>query len=381
MDPAIDLVLFRDFVEDKRTSMDVYGDRLEEGLAHCGGTAFRVNRFQPTPLWQERALNRPPGVWNMRLSRYLAYPIQARSRQGAVNHVLDHGYAHLLHALDPRRTVVTVHDLIPYLTWHGRIDSPGGQAHRPVLSEFSLRSAKRAAKVVAVSESTRDDLVDHLGFEREKIAVVYNAVPDSYHPFDCEQRRLARGQLQLPHSDKLVLITGWQHYKNHETCLEVFRGLRNESRGLTLVRLGRNARAWEESCRQTGVQDVLGIERLPAERMVMLYNAVDLLLFPSAYEGFGWPALEAMACGTPVVASDAGALREVVGDGGITADARDVASLVGAAREALFNDAFRDDLVARGLRQAGRFSTRRWIDAMSEIYREIHRSRARVRPQ
>ena len=113
---SLGIMLFRNYVEDERFSMEVYADGLVKALrTHCAGRCH-LNEYIPTLPKGSKA-----GLWGMRLARYGRYPWQARRHQGQINHIVDPGYGHLLYILDPKRTVVTVHDLIPLVRWSGGI--------------------------------------------------------------------------------------------------------------------------------------------------------------------------------------------------------------------------------------------------------------------
>ena len=359
------VVLFRDFVEDRRTSMDVYADNLQTALRTVVGPATEVRAFTPRPIFPSRP-GTPPSPRAMRLWRYLAYPFQAFSQQGRINHIVDHGYGHLLYALDPKRTVVTVHDIIPYLAWRGVIPNRG-VPHRPLLGEFSLRAIKRAARVIAVSESTKKDLVEYLGFPPDRIKVIHIGVAGRFRPFDRLSRQDARASFGLPRNAKLILITGWQHYKNHAACVDAFVELRRgSSDDVRLVRLGRKTAEWQRMVLERNIGDkVFEIEWLAEDRMADLYNAVDVLLFPSLHEGFGLPPLESMACGTPVVTSNAASLPEIVGDAGLMAAPDDIDAFVRGMKRMLYDKALRDDYIQRGLAQAKKFS---WAKCAKDVH-------------
>ena len=365
------VVLFRDFIEDRRTSMDVYADNLQTALRTVVGAATEVRAFTPRPICLSGP-GTPPGQWPMRLSRYLAYPFQAFSQQGGINHIVDHGYGHLLYCLDPKRTVVTVHDIIPSLAWRGVIPNRG-VPHRPLLGEFSLRAIKRAARVIADSESTKMDLVEYLDFPPGRINVIHIGVADRFRPFDELSRRDARVSFGLPQNTKVILITGWQHYKNHAACVDAFMELcRSASDDVRLVRLGRRTDEWQRMVLERNIGDkVVEIEWLEEDRMIALYNAVDLLLFPSLHEGFGLPPLESMACGTPVVTSNAASLPEIIGDAGLMAAPDDVDAFVRGMKDMLHDKALRNDYIQRGLAQAKRFTWAKCAMDVHSIYLEI----------
>jgi glycosyltransferase involved in cell wall biosynthesis len=309
----------------------------------------------------------------MRLSRYLLYPWQARSHKADINHVVDHGYAHLLQVLDPDKTVVTAHDLIPLLAWNGRI--PGmTYPHRPRLGEYSLRFLRKARYVFAVSESTKKDLIEHCGCSPDRIRVIYYGLHTSFRVFGPRERTRVRRDLGLPDETvKLILITGRQSYKNHPVCLQVLRRIQAESQDrVAMVRVGRSTAEWEAALGATGTrQSVISIPFLPHNRMVDLYNSVDCLLFPSLYEGFGWPPLEAMACGAPVVTSNVASLPEVVGEAGLMREPGDVEGLAASVRAVLEDADLRKNLTERGLVRARSFTWERHATQVLQAYEEL----------
>lgn len=364
--------IFRDFKEDERTSMEVYADGLIGALRGTANGRFEPKEYVPSG---GRLLNGKIGGagLRMRLSRYLLYPWQARSHKADINHVVDHGYAHLLQVLDPDKTVVTAHDLIPLLAWNGRI--PGmTYPHRPRLGEYSLRFLRKARYVFAVSESTKKDLIEHCGCSPDRIRVIYYGLHTSFRVFGPRERTRVRRDLGLPDETvKLILITGRQSYKNHPVCLQVLRRIQAESQDrVAMVRVGRSTAEWEAALGATGTrQSVISIPFLPHNRMVDLYNSVDCLLFPSLYEGFGWPPLEAMACGAPVVTSNVASLPEVVGEAGLMREPGDVEGLAASVRAVLEDADLRKNLTERGLVRARSFTWERHATQVLQAYEEL----------
>ncbi len=368
------LTIFRDFLEDQRISMDVYADNLTYALREYFGDVFDVVEYQPTlPGWV-RCFPENSSL-RMRTARYLAYPLQARRAQRSINHIIDHGYAHLVHAISSKHTVVTVHDLIPLLAWHGKI--PGmSYPHQPLLNKFSLKALHKAAYVISDSASTKNDLIEYVGLASDKIEVIHLGLDERFRPLLPEHRQMARKSFGLPNSEAhVVLITGRQLYKNHKTSLRVIERLQSLcKKPIQLVRLGAETPEWAEQLSQSRLHSPVKILRgLTTEQLVELYNSIDCLLFPSWYEGFGWPPLEAMACGVPVVTSNVGSLPEVVGGAALTAAPDDVNALSNAVHAMLERSDLRNDHIQRGLKNVTRFTWQQCAHDVAKIYRKILR--------
>lgn len=366
------VTLYLDFIEDERTSMEVYSQNLAAGLRAFAGHRFDVLEYRPKLSGVSSFL---PDVANMRMrfARYATYPNQASKHQGTLNHIVDHGYAHLLRYLDSRKTIVTVHDLIPLLKWKGVILG-AESGRRPLLNEWSFNHLKKARHLIAISENTKKDLIEYCGCKKENISVIYYGIDPQFIRFDQLQRAHIRRSFGFPDSDThLVLITGAQFYKNQLTSLKVFERLQSMcKRPVKLVRLGKPYAEWTQAVSKSGLKDhVIELEFVPSERMQDIYNSVDCLLFPSWYEGFGWPPLEAMSCGTPVVTSNVASLPEVVGNAGFMLAPDDVEGLSCAVYSLLEDLNVRQNFVQRGLARAKLFNWESNIMETLKIYEQI----------
>lgn len=258
------------------------------------------------------------------------------------------------------RTVVTVHDMTVYQLpemhpWSRRV------AQR-ILLPGALRSA---AAIVAVSESTRRDLLAWFPGLASRTVVIPEGPHVGYlRVTDPAVRRDVRWRYGLP--DRFVLSVGAvDPRKNLARLASAIRRLRPFGLPHAVVVTGRLPR---ETDRLPGVR-YLGY--VPQEDMPALYSLADASAYPSLSEGFGLPPLESFACGTPVVASNAGALAEVAGDGARLVDPLDEDGLVAALRDVLLDPAVAADLVRRGHAQVARFSWDRAARLMIELYREV----------
>ncbi len=366
------ITLFRDFIEDGRTSMEVYADGLGKALKLYLDDRFRITDYVPhVSVFGSKLLGK--NKFRMRMERYLSYPLQAKKHQSSVNHIIDHAYGHLLKYVNPQRTIVSVHDLIPILAYNNKI--PGiSYPHLPVLFKFSISSLKKARFVVAVSNSTKNDLINYCGLKEERIKVIYNGVESRFTPFSDEKKKELRKSFGFPDKGThIILITGSLNYKNHVTAFKVIEILQQLAiRPIQLVILkgaSNNLEIDSDSYRFENPLIILsGIDN---NRIVELYNSVDCLLFPSLYEGFGWPPLEAMACGTPVVTSNVASLPEIVGDAGLMESPYDPVKLAEAVLILLENSEFRKIYIERGLMRAKQFTWERCANRFEKLYEDI----------
>lgn len=292
-----------------------------------------------------------------------------------------HGLAFVAPLLAPCPTVVTVYDL-SFMRTPERF-RPGNRWYLQMLTRWSCR---RASRVIAISEHTKRDVNDLLGIPAERIDVVYPGVGPEFRPLPPEQVAAFRQVRGLP--ERFVLYLGTiEPRKNLTVLLEAFARLRRigergtgvEGQGPTsavkLVLAGATGWMFTEVfslVEALGLrEDVILPGYVPDEELPLWYNAAQIFAYPSLYEGFGLPPLEALACGTPVVASNAAALPEAVGRAGWLVAPGDVDELAGALKRLLEDAALRAELGARGRSHAARFSWERAAHETVAVYRHV----------
>lgn len=270
----------------------------------------------------------------------------------------------------PCGSVVTIHDLHPYVVPDRFAVVHGSEMHgsrlrsavnRAYWKQMLSLSARHADRVLAVSETTRRDIVEILGVPSEKVAVVHEGVDrDRFGPPDPDvDLEKFREEHALP--DRYVLCVGTHGYKNLEGSIRAFADVRDlpVAEDLGLVIAGSKSSVTTEIFE---LVDALGLQEhvhftgfFPDEQLHRLYQAAEFLLFPSYYEGFGLPVLEAFACGTPVICSTAGALPEVAADAALLVDPGDHEAIAAAAAELLTHSRLKRAMRENGLRRAAQF--------------------------
>jgi glycosyltransferase involved in cell wall biosynthesis len=289
--------------------------------------------------------------------------------------------------LMPKPYVVTIHDMASLL-----FEETSGA--RMKLRRFRFRRGlERADRVIAVSEATRRDVQNVLGIPGERVRVVYNA-PDpeffAQHPVadarlagpdvrELERQRiLERYQINYP----FVLYAGnIRRQKNIPRLVEAFAVAREELahhpvyKDLHLILIGDEI-SQHPSVRRAVIQGrveqaVRFLGFVPFDTLRNFFESAAAFVFPSLYEGFGLPPLEAMACGTPVITSDVSSLPEVVGDAALLVNPENVFDIARGIREVLLDQALREQLIERGRTQAAKFSWERAAREVLAIYREV----------
>lgn len=297
-------------------------------------------------------------------------PYAPIARLAEAGPMLYHATEHLLPRLRTP-TVLTVHDLI--FERH-----PEHHTRRNVwFLKVGMRLFTQAADaIIAVSGQTRRDLIDLYATPADKIYVVYEGVDPRFQPASAAEVARVRTHYRLTRP-YLLMVGTLEPRKNHAAALQALARLKAEGRPHILVIVGGNGWLFEPIHRLVDAlglrDDVLFTGYVPAADLPPLYTAADCVLLPSLYEGFGFPALEAMACAAPLVCSNVSSLPEVVGDAALLVPPTDVDALAAAIRLVLAQPALADALRRRGPIQARRFRWERCAAETVEVYRTATR--------
>ena len=368
-------LLLQNTAEFPSLSMKRYASSLAAALQAAPETGWRVEM----PETHEPALlARLAGRANAsRWGRLVRYPRRVRrlrrELRPTVCHVLDHSHANLLTACDPDTSVATIHDLIPMLAAVGELDFKVGRTTRQTFS-LKLRRIARCRRVIAISQSTKRQLLRFADVPPDRVEVVYYGVAAGFAPPTDTGERLAERTAVLtrhgidPTRPVVIHVCTPNRYKNSPALLHMLKRMPAE---VVLLRAGAplfdDERALAE---QLGVAHrVIDAGTVRGETaLAAYYRSADVLAFPSTFEGFGWPPMEAMACGTPVVLSDAASLPEVGGDAALYAAPDDYDALAAAIDRLLSDPAEHAARSAAGLARARTFTWERCARNTAMVY-------------
>jgi glycosyltransferase involved in cell wall biosynthesis len=287
-----------------------------------------------------------------------------------------------------RAGVELLHSLAfaPALLWRGRsvvsfmdlsflrFPRAFNRGNRLYLTTMAHAAVRRADHLLTISEHTRQELLRLLGAAPERVSVTYCGVDAAFQPLDEADVRAFRARHNLP--DRFLLYLGTlEPRKNVPRLLEAYARLRRRGAAPPLVLAG--ARGWgrddlDARVRALGLGDAVRLlGYVPPPELPLCYNAADVFVYPSLYEGFGLPPLEALACGTPVVASNTSSLPETLGDAALLVDPRDPAALADAVGTALADAPLRARLRAAGLERTRRFTWRQMAEQTVAVYHGV----------
>jgi glycosyltransferase involved in cell wall biosynthesis len=352
-------------------------------LVHALGAIDTVNRYTLVSAPEDvRTLSGLPpnfhsAVYKRRdtdLLDNLAFPLFLGRLSPDLTHIPLNRVPHFM----PRPYVVTIHDMASLLYPEGKPD------FRMHYWRYQFRRGlERATRVMAVSDATKRDVEKLLAAPPGRIRRVYNAPDPGFlenaHATGAEARRRIMERYQITHPF-LLYAGNIRRHKNVPRLVEAFAVVRGQLashpiyKDLRLVIIGDTISQYP-AVRQTVIksrveQSVRFLGFVPFDTLRCFYESAAAFVFPSRYEGFGLPPLEAMACGAPVVTSNVSSLPEVVGDAAVLVNPVNVFDIARGIREVLLDEALRADLILRGREQAARFSWESTARQALEVYRE-----------
>jgi|ERR1051326_2762045 glycosyltransferase involved in cell wall biosynthesis len=376
-----------DFLEEGWPSMDLVAEMLLEQLQRDHSAVIAATRIRPSLRRRFTSGSDQSGKRfnaDRFVNRFWDYPRFLRRLWSEFDlfHVIDHSYGQLLHELPCGRTVITCHDTDTFRCLLDPQGEPRSVFFRKMMKR-TLSGFRRAARVTCDSAATRSELLAHNLVPPERAVVVHNGVHPSCSPAenaaaDARAAQLigapANGQLELLHVGSTI------ERKRIEILLSVFAGVRKTFPHARLLRVGGDlTRLQTELAQKLNVLDsMVFLPALDRDALAAVYRRATLMLLPSEREGFGLPVVEAMASGTPVVASDLAVLREVGEDATIYCPVGDVSAWSQTVNQMLnlrCTDALEwDKLKSAGIKQAAKFTWAAYASKMVSLYGSLSAS-------
>ncbi|MCD6109387.1 glycosyltransferase family 4 protein [bacterium] len=259
-----------------------------------------------------------------------------------------------LHNPNKIKVLMAVHDLIAFLY-------PENHNKKAVLIEkLTLGQAlKKIKKVLSVSENTKKDLINRFGVKESLIEIIHNAASDSFGIIEKEECEILRKHKKLP-KEFIFSVGTLEPRKNYETLIEAYSKIRAYHPQVKLVIAGKNGWKSENIFKKVKElkleNDVIFLGYVTENELAKLYNLATIFAYPSLYEGFGIPPLEAMKCGCPAITSNTSSLPEVVGDAAILVNPNSTEELKNTLHKLLSTPSLRENLKNKGLEQYKKFS-------------------------
>ena len=347
-------------------------DRANEYVAFAYGRRFATDSLPPALRALPHA-NILLGARPWRMSVWLAHKFGISLDRALPRVDLFHATEHLLPPLENTKTVFTLHDLIFQFF---------PEYHLPLNRWFLVNVMplflRRADAIIAVSECTKRDAIRFYNLPPEKITVIYEGINPALRPVK-DKTLINQARSRYAQNQRFILFLGTiEPRKNIIALVDALHVL--QSRGLPHRLLVAGRKGWLfqttfDHVKQSGMESaVTFLDFVPDDDLRALFAACDAFVFPSFYEGFGLPPLEAMACGAPVICSSTSSLPEVVGNAAMLVDPRNVGEIADAIERVITRPALGDEMRAKGFSQAARFSWERAARETLEVYANVRRA-------
>jgi glycosyltransferase involved in cell wall biosynthesis len=372
--------LFTNYAGDAQYSMFFYAAHIEKNLKLYFMNNCKTAIFTPTETSFGKIIRRNSigrkidSYWN----RFVKHPIIAKKASEGINHITDHNNSYLIKYLDPLRTVITCHDLV-YFRNPDKKKNNKFPFLRHTIRKYTVSGLKKAAKIIADSENTKKDIVELTDVPSDNIVVIYPGVRPCFNRIK-DAGILSSGRKRLNFRwGKTILHVGENlYYKNIDVILYALKILcEGSGKEIHFVKVGKDFNSEQKDLiLKLGIEShVHYMGNLDDSDLNLIYNLSDVLVFPSLYEGFGWPPLEAMACGTPVVCSNKGSLKEVVGDSAIFVEPYDREGFARAILVLMADGEIRQNKIKQGFENIKRFDWKRMTEAVFRVYQEVENGR------
>jgi glycosyltransferase involved in cell wall biosynthesis len=364
------ILLVANYENDRQESMQRFAGSMSDTLTRAGHTVRTVR--PPSFVGRLRPAGHGIGKWLGYADKFAIFPpaLKKAVPWADVVHICDHSNAFYTRHLGSVPHVVTCHDLLAIRSARGETSEPRTRWSGRKLQQMIANGLLKAQHVACVSDATRSDLLRVTGIPEQRVSRIYNSLNYPYSRMETGQSAARLRKLSIEASTPFLLhVGGNQWYKNRLGVLRIFASLKQIA-SLPALKLVMAGKPWTEEMRDfvanAGIaQSTLELPEVSNEDLRALYSSARFLLFPSLQEGFGWPIIEAQACGCPVITSNRVPMTEVGGEAAIYIDPQDSESAARMIHRSFHNG---PSLSESGLRNASRFHTGHLIESYLATY-------------
>jgi|TARA_B100001540_G_C15814991_1_gene646671 glycosyltransferase involved in cell wall biosynthesis len=343
---------YLNYEEDFRNSMNNYGIDHIKNLKKIH-KHLKVSYFKPH---LPKYLNFLPYLWRMRVARYFFYKLQIKSLPKVdVAHVVDHQYAHIVDNINAKRKIITVHDLQPIIL-QKRYN------RNPLLFKYSIRHLNLFNKIITISNKSKYDLLKYTNAKKNKIQVLYQPSQDEFNNKNFNKKYIQR-YINENRSIKILTYASAE-YKNFDTSLKVLSRLSKKFPNSCILNFGKIANNPYENMKNK----IIELPFMSRKNQNNIYRSADCLLFPSFFEGYGLPCVEAMNSNLPVISSNIPSIKEIMGNAGIYCKPLDVECFVKKITKLITNNKFYSKKKTQLKERKKFFDKRKYYKDLLKIY-------------
>ncbi len=360
-------------VDPQMTGLRRYQDTMADQLARAGCSVQTI--YPPEPL--PRLLLKSTRILGWDLETFFHnYPLWGKYPKADVYHLANESLASLLLFNRLKPSIVTVHGLMTYLLKKKKQRNLYQNAIHQFFDALAVRGLRKAQKIITVSHFLKQELINHTGIPDGNIRVIHEAVDHQVFRTKTIDDEF-RNKHGLLNKYRYILYVGSeQPNKNFLLLIKAFARIHNRFTNVKLLKIGQPEFQTERKkalrlIEELGIKDKVIFLGHIGEELPLFYNVSEIFVYPSSFEGFGLPPLEAMACGVPVICSNAGALPEVTGSAAASIDRIDIDSLAEMMEKLLDDKPLREEYISRGMENANRFSWDQTAKKTLEVYCQV----------
>ncbi len=364
-------------------SMDVYTDNLVAELKELRPN-WSIIEIAPQ-AWSDDLEN----LWHSGnplrkyYERFYNHPRVVNKMEADIFHIIDHTDGHLAYGLKKmgKSVVVTCHDLVQYIYPEILKNEARFPAFSMAVWQYCVKGITAADGTIAISSNTAKDVNQWLNVDQEKITVVPNGVGTKFSMLDPQAVAEWKQKYAESPEEICLLNVGTNHQrKNIETVLRVVKAIADLNLPIRLWKVGEDFYPEQKKYIEANnlTKYITLINNPDSEDLIYFYNAADILLAPSLYEGFGLTILEAMACGTPTITANVSSLPEVAGDAAILVEPTDIEEITQAILRIHKDAAFRQNLIDKGLTRIKEFTWKKTAEQTANFYEKVLSAKRKV---